>query len=76
MEDVDMQAKLIETKNVMEEKVMQLHTDGGISDKMLLHTIGMYKDSNNKSQEKCQILHHWQTWLQLSAIQDPQTEPR
>ena len=42
-----MQAKLIETKNVMEEKVMQLHTDGGISDKMLLHTIGMYKDSNN-----------------------------
>ena len=47
MEDVDMQAKLIETKNVMEEKVMQLHTDGGISDKMLLHTIGMYKDSNN-----------------------------
>ena len=47
MEETDMQEKLIGIKSRMEDKVMQLHTDGGISDKMLLHTIGMYKDSDN-----------------------------
>ena len=72
MEEADMQEKLIEIKSRMEDKVMQLHTDGRISDKMLLHTIGMYKDSDNfvRSQEKRQILHHWQTWLQSITIQD------
>ena len=47
MEKDDMQEKLTETKSMMEDKVKQLHAVGGISDKMLLHTIGMYKDTNN-----------------------------
>ena len=43
----DIQEKLTSIKQKVEEMVKKLHSKGGISDKMLLHCIGMYKDINN-----------------------------
>ena len=47
MGEEDIQEKLTSIKQKMKEMVKKLHSKGGISDKMLLHCIGMYKDINN-----------------------------
>ena len=45
MNSEDAQDKLGSIKLIMEDMVKKLHLAGGISDKMLLHCIGMYRDS-------------------------------
>ena len=44
--DIDKHLQTI--KNDMEEKVQKLHLAGGISDELLLHTIGLYTDENGR----------------------------
>ena len=47
LNDDNIQQSLASIKFCMEEKVKDLHLAGGISDKMLLHSVGMFTDCNN-----------------------------
>ena len=49
MNSEDVQEKLGSIKLIIEDLVKKLHSAGGISDKMLLHCIGMYRDSGNNN---------------------------
>ena len=49
MNSEDVQENLESIKLIMDDLVNNLHSVGGISDKMLLHCIGMYRDRANNN---------------------------